>query len=63
MPQKPVERVMRNLGVEVIWCRGFENLQTCIKEIHKLGAVRKFGRQPAKYVSADLRSHHDVADS
>jgi hypothetical protein len=51
VPQEPVERVLSNLGVQVVWCKGYEDLQNCIHEVHKRGSVPRFGRQPAPYRS------------
>jgi hypothetical protein len=49
VPQGPVDLVMRNLGVQVVWCRDFEDMRKCIKDVQKFGYDADFDRRPADY--------------
>jgi hypothetical protein len=51
VPKEHVCRVMSNLGVQVIWCKDFDDIRKCIREVQKQGHDSKFGRHPADYPS------------
>ena len=49
VPQAPVNLVMGNLGVQVVWCHDFKDMRKCIKEVQKFGYDADFDRRPADY--------------
>jgi len=49
VPKKHVERVMRNLGVQVIWCKDYDDMRSCIYEVQMLGRNAEFGRRAAEF--------------
>jgi len=51
VPKKHVERVMKDLGVQVIWCRDYDDMRSCIYEVQKLGCNAEFGRRDAEFPS------------
>jgi hypothetical protein len=51
VPKKDVELVMRKLGVQLIWCKDYDDMQSCIYEVQKLGRNAEFGRRAAEFPS------------
>jgi hypothetical protein len=49
VPKDSVDRVMANLGVQVVWCRDFDDMRNCVKEVQKFGFDADFDRRPADY--------------
>jgi len=49
VPKKHVESVMSNLGVQMVWCSDYEEMQQCVSEIKKDGYDPEFGRHIASY--------------
>ena len=49
VPQKPVEEVAGGLGVEVVWCKDYVDLQECVRRVGLAGNVPAFGREPARF--------------
>lgn len=49
VPKEFVEPVMRNLGVQVIWCKDYKDVRDCISELRYHGYTRKFDRNPAGF--------------
>jgi hypothetical protein len=49
VPQESMDLVMRNLGVQVVWCHDFKDMRKCIKEVQKFGYDADFDRRPADY--------------
>lgn len=51
VPQAEVQRVMSNLGVQVVWCRSLQGIRDCLDQLRTRGGFSEFGRQPAPYRS------------
>jgi hypothetical protein len=51
VPKHAVERVMNNLGVQVIWCTDYEDMRRCICEVQDRGHDPQFGRRVPDYPS------------
>ncbi|HEV3333224.1 MAG TPA: SIR2 family protein [Bryobacteraceae bacterium] len=51
VPQDAVQRVMSNLGVQVVWCRDYDGIRDCLNQVRRSGDSPGFGRQPAPYRS------------
>jgi hypothetical protein len=49
VPKENVDAVMNNLGVQVLWCKDFQDVQTCIRDLHQFGGDPHFGRHGAQY--------------
>lgn len=49
VPRGYVDRVMRNLGVQVIWCTDYADMRKCLDDVQKLGYAPEFGRRAAAY--------------
>ena len=49
VPQEEVQRVMSNLGVQVVWCKSYDGIRACLSEMQTKGNAAAFGRQPAPY--------------
>lgn len=51
VPKKHVESVMRNLGVQVVWCTDYEDMRRCLAEVQQRGCDPEFDRRVADYPS------------
>jgi hypothetical protein len=51
VPKHYAERVMSNLGVQVIWCKDYDDLRNRIDEVQELGHNPEFGRHVAQFPS------------
>jgi|ERR1700688_4446094 SIR2-like domain len=49
VPKGHVDRVMGTLGVQVVWCKDYDDVQRCLGELQKLGHDPEFGRKAADY--------------
>ena len=49
LPKEHIESVMNRLGVQLIWCADYEDLQKCILDVRQKGYDACFGRRPADY--------------
>jgi hypothetical protein len=49
VPKKHVESVMNNLGIQIVWCTDYEDMQKCIIDIRELGQDPQFGQRNASY--------------
>jgi hypothetical protein len=49
VPKMYVDRIMSNLGVQIVWCRDYEDMQKCIVEVQQRGFDPMFGRRVADY--------------
>jgi hypothetical protein len=49
VPKKYVDCVMSNLGVQVIWCKDYDDMRSCIHQVQKLGCNPGFGRRVAEF--------------
>jgi hypothetical protein len=51
VPQDPVQLIMGNLGVELIWCSDYDGVSRCIDALQERGRNREFGRHAAEFPS------------
>jgi SIR2-like domain len=51
VPKAHVDKVMKNLGVQVIWCRDYADIQKCLRDVRQQGHNPEFGRRVAEYPS------------
>ncbi len=51
VPKEHVEPVMRTLGVEIVWCTDYDDMQGYLEEIRRVGHVPEFGRRTAEHPS------------
>ncbi len=49
VPMEHVQSVMSSLGVQVVWCADFGDMQQCINEVQREGSEQEFGRRVADY--------------
>lgn len=49
VPKEPVESVMSNLGVQIVWCADYGDAQRFIAEVQRKGYDPEFGRRAANY--------------
>lgn len=49
VPKEHVNKIMNNLGVQVIWCSDYADIQRCLHELRQQGNDPKFGRRAATY--------------
>ncbi len=49
VPKKHLESVMGNLGVQIVWCADYEDMQRFISEMQNHGYDPEFGRRTAEY--------------
>jgi SIR2-like domain len=47
--KRHVESVMKNLGVQLVWCTDYDDMWRCIHDVQELGADPEFGRRVADY--------------
>jgi hypothetical protein len=43
--------VMRNLGVQIVWCKDYDDIGECLGEVQHMGYDPEFGRRSADYPS------------
>jgi hypothetical protein len=48
VPKNHVESVMRKLGVEIVWCTDYDDMQRCLQQIQHRGHDQEFGRRAAE---------------
>ncbi len=51
VPKKYVEPVMNNLGIQVVWCTDYNDMQRCLGEVQRRGNDPEFGRRIPDYPS------------
>jgi hypothetical protein len=49
VPKDYVDPVMRNLGVQVVWCTDYEDIWRCLGDLRRLGYDSEFGRRASEY--------------
>jgi hypothetical protein len=49
LPKKYLDCVMNNLGVQIVWCTDYADMQRCIADLREHGHDSEFGRRVAEY--------------
>jgi hypothetical protein len=49
VPKEHVELIMSNLGVQVVWCKGYPDVCESLRNLHTRGRDPKFGRRVAQF--------------